>query len=199
MTVYAYYRVSTDMQDYENQKSGVVAYCKRQGFNIDKEVKDEGVSGKVDVYKRNLGKLIKRAKKDDIIIVSEISRLGRDLLMVLNTAKTLYEKGVKIYCVKENIHLDGSIMAKVFVTVFGLISEIERYFIAERTKEALARKKAAGVHLGRPYGFSYRFLDAFVDDIREMRNKGMSKSEIASQLKCTWTTLHRFLNEKGIK
>ena len=197
--IYTYYRVSTDKQDYENQKEGVVAYCKRQGFNIDKEVKDEGVSGKVDVYKRNLGKLIKKAKKDDVIIVSEISRLGRDLLMVLNTAKTLYEKGVKIYCVKENIHLDGSIMAKVFVTVFGLIAEIERYFISERTKEALERKKAAGVHIGRPFGFSYSLLDAFADDVIEMRNKGLSKSEISRQLKCTWTTLHRFMMKKGIK
>lgn len=199
--IYAYYRVSTDKQDYENQKEGVVAYCQRSGLKIDKEIKDEAVSGKVDVYKRNLGKLIKKAQKDDIIIVSEISRLGRDLIMVLNTAKTLYEKGVKIYCVKENINLDGSIMAKVFITVFGLIAEIERYFIAERTREALERKKANGVKLGRPKGSGNGTLklEKQHDKIIYLMNKGNSNSKICKCLNVDIKTLRRYMIRSGMK
>ena len=72
--IYAYYRVSTDEQDYENQKSGVVKYCEYKGLEIDREVVEEGVSGKIEYKKRKLGKLIKELKSGDLLIVSELSR-----------------------------------------------------------------------------------------------------------------------------
>ena len=101
MTVYAYYRVSTDKQDYNSQKLGVVEYCCRANFNIDKEILDEGVSGTVKAKDRKLWKIIKESKEGDYLITSELSRLGRSTVDVLETCNTLSKKGVNVYFVKQ--------------------------------------------------------------------------------------------------
>ena len=199
MTIYAYYRVSTDRQDYKNQKSGVKRYCDYANVKVDKEYKDEGVSGTVDFKNRNLGKLVKVSKTGDKIITPELSRLSRNMVDTFELVKILSKKGVSIYCVKENMTIDDSAIGLMTMAAFAFSAQVERERIVQRTKEALAKKKAEGVRLGRPFGFSYCFLDAFVDDVIEMRSKGLNKSKIAKEFDCTWTTLHRFMNKRGIK
>lgn len=196
MTVYAYYRVSTDTQDYENQRFGVLQYVNKIGLKIDKELVDDGVSGSVEAKERKLWKVVKESKSGDYLIVSELSRIGRSTADVLKTIKMLHDKEVKIHLVKQNMILDQSPMGKMMIAIMAAFAEMERDLTIQRVKESLARKKLEGVHLGRPKGFHYRKLKK--DDVVELAEKGFNKAEMARLLKCDWATLHRFCKENNI-
>ena len=127
--IYAYYRVSTDEQDYENQKSGVVRYCEYKGLEIDKEVVEEGVSGKIEYKKRKLGRLIKKLKSGDLLIVSELSRLSRSMTDTFDMVKVLKDKGVNIYCVKENMEINDSALGLMIMSVFAFSAQIKPIFL----------------------------------------------------------------------
>lgn len=196
MTVYAYYRVSTDKQDYENQKSGVVRYCEYKNLTIDKEVTEENVSGKIEFKKRKLGKLIKELQEGDLLIVSELSRLSRSMIDTFEMVKILKAKGVNVYCVKENMEINDSALGLMVMSVFAFSAQIERERISERTREALARKKEEGVHLGRPFGSksAYLKLDENKDHIFKLAASGVSKTQIARIFEVDRSTIRRFLH-----
>lgn len=196
--IYAYYRVSTDEQDYENQKSGVVRYCEYKGLEIDKEVVEEGVSGKIEYKKRKLGKLIKELKSGDLLIVSELSRLSRSMTDTFDMVKVLKDKGVNIYCVKENMEINDSALGLMIMSVFAFSAQIERERISQRTKEALAKKKADGVHLGRPYGSRNKISKIDKDDylVGAMVMQGVNFSEMARRIGVDRNTLRRYVKEK---
>lgn len=195
--IYAYYRVSTDKQDYNNQKFGVVAFCNQRGLTIDREIVDEGISGKVKVKDRAIGKAMRHFRDGDMLIVPELSRLGRSTADVINTCQELYNRGVSVYFVKQGLSLDNTPMGKLMIAILAAFSEMERDLLIQRVKEALDKKKAEGVHLGRKFGFTYRKINekAVRYYIEEL---GYSKSETARQLNCNWKTLHRFMKEKNI-
>lgn len=148
--IYGYLRVSSDEQDVNSQKQGVDKFAADKGWNIDKYITDEGVSGGKDPDKRNLGPLLKLLQKDDVIISSEISRLGRDLYMVMDILHFCMERGCIIYTVKDKFILGDDIQSKVLAFAFGLSAEIERQMIRQRTKEGLRLRMKMGVLLGRP-------------------------------------------------
>ena len=145
---YAYLRVSTDKQDERNQKVGIDAYAKEHDIKYEKTF-IEHISGTVDVKDRILSKLLKKVKKDDTIIISEISRFGRKLYMLFCVMDELLNKGVHVYSIKEGWELNDTIQSKVMAFAYGMSAEIERNMIATRTKEALQRKKREGIKLGR--------------------------------------------------
>ncbi|WP_296022440.1 recombinase family protein [uncultured Treponema sp.] len=152
MAVYGYLRVSTDKQDYNSQKQGVDNFAEKQGWQIDRYITDDGVSGSKDPYKRNLGSLLELLHKDDILIAAEISRLGRDLLMVMDILNHCMKVGAVVYTVKDNYKLGDDIQSKVLAFAFGLSAEIERKMLQARTKEGLMLRVKKGVLLGRPKG-----------------------------------------------
>ena len=199
MTIYAYYRVSTDDQDYNNQKQGVVEFSKRQNMPIDIEVIDNGKSGALPPEKRELGQLLGILKEGDIIIASEISRISRKLFDLFTIAKYLNDKKVKIYTVKDNYTLDDSIQGQALLFAFGLASQIERDLISQRVKEALARKKKEGVKIGRPFGTNYRKCKLYDEYIRKSIEERVSINVIAKNCNCNWSTLQRYLKENNIK
>ena len=149
--IYGYIRVSTDRQTVENQRYEINQFCKKENIIIEKWI-EETVSGTVKVEARLLGKLLRKMKKDDIIIASELSRLGRSLLMIMSILNQCMQTEVQVWTIKDNFRLGADISSKVLAFAFGLSAEIERNLISQRTKEALARKKAEGVILGRPVG-----------------------------------------------
>ena len=149
--IYGYIRVSTDRQTVENQRYEINRFCEKEGIKIEKWI-EETVSGTVKVENRLLGKLLKKMKKEDIIIASELSRLGRSLLMIMSILNQCMQTEVQVWTIKDNFRLGADISSKVLAFAFGLSAEIERNLISQRTKEALARKKADGVILGRPIG-----------------------------------------------
>lgn len=189
---YAYIRVSTDHQHVENQKHEINTFAQKQGIQISKWV-DETISSRKPLQERKLGKLLKKLKKGDVLIATELSRLGRNLLEVMGILQNCLEKDCQIWTLKENYRLGADIQSKVLAFAFSLASEIERQLISERTKNSLQRLKDEGKHLGRPHVFSYKKLQKKHDKIKELLDKNISKAEIARLMGCTWITLHRYI------
>ena len=195
--VYAYIRVSTDKQDGANQKIGIESLCRKKNLHIDKYVDDEGVSGTKEPGKRKLGELLKELKEGDVIIASEISRLGRSLFMIMRILEECMNKGVKLYTVKDGYELGDNIASKVLAFAFGLSAEIERNLISQRTKEALARKKAEGVVLGRPIGkrSAKVKLTGREKKIKALLAAKIPKIQIARRMDVDRNTLYKFLKD----
>lgn len=196
--IYGYIRVSTDKQTVENQKFEIEHFCRANHLKVDYWI-EETVSGKKEVRKRRLGKLLKRVRKGDIIITSELSRLGRNLYMIMEILNALMKKEVQLWTVKENYRLGDDLSSKVLAFAFGLAAEIERQLISQRTKEALARKRAEGVRLGRPPGkLSAKLkLSDKEQQIRQMLDEGYSYNKIAKKLRVHRHTVSLFVKRMG--
>lgn len=194
MTTYAYIRISTDKQLCLNQRYEIENYAKTNGITITKFV-EEVISSRKPLKERGLYKLLKKLKRDDILIATEISRLGRNILEIMSILKECLDKGCLIITLKENYRLGSDLQSKVLAFAFGLASEIERQLISQRTKESLKRLKDEGKHIGRPFGKGYRKLCKRHKKIMELLNKKVSKAEIARLMGCSWTTLHRYIKE----
>ena len=149
--IYGYIRVSTDKQTVENQRFEIMNFANGTNIKIDKWI-EETISGNMAVEKRKLGALLKKLNKGDILISSEISRLGRNLMMIMSILNICMQKGIHVWTINDNYRLGNDINSKVLAFSFGLSAEIERNLISQRTKEALARKKNEGAVLGRPKG-----------------------------------------------
>lgn len=199
--IYGYLRVSSDDQDVNSQKQGVEQFAKDKGWTIDKYITDEGVSGGKDPDKRNLGPLLKLISKDDIIISSEISRLGRDLYMVMDILHFCMERGCVIYTVKDRFVLGDDIQSKVLAFAFGLSAEIERQMIRQRTKEGLRLKMKQGVLLGRPIGKANseeaQKFGAWKDRLKQMVEWQMNPRQIAAVIGCDRNTVNRLVFRWG--
>ena len=148
---YGYIRVSTDKQTVENQRFEITNFCSQREIHIDGWI-EETISGTKTYSKRALGKLLQKVEKDDLIICAELSRLGRNLFMIMEILNICMTKECKVWTIKDNYRLGDDIQSKVLAFAFGLSAEIERNLISQRTREALARKKAEGIRLGRPPG-----------------------------------------------
>ncbi|MFZ2407544.1 MAG: recombinase family protein, partial [Methylobacter sp.] len=148
-STYAYIRVSTDKQDLDNQRHGVIAYAQKNNLEPLTFI-DDTVTGKKNWRERELGKLLEQAKAGDVLLVAEISRLARSTLQVLEILQEAARKEIVVHVAKSNMVMDGSLNSKITAVVLGLAAEIEREFISARTTEALAKRKAAGLPLGRP-------------------------------------------------
>ena len=198
--IYGYIRVSTDKQDCANQKIGIEQKAKSLGFQIERYIEDAGVSGVKAPGKRALGGILKKLKPGDIIICSELSRLGRKLFMIMRILEYCMNVGAKVYTVKDNYELGDNIQSKVMAFAFGLSAEIERELISQRTKEALARLKASGKHLGRIRGSKNkkRKLDCKINTIIKLQACGFSKNKMAKKLKVSFAKLDRYLQYKNI-
>jgi DNA invertase Pin-like site-specific DNA recombinase len=202
--IYGYIRVSSDKQTVENQRFEINRFCSSQQLLIDDWI-EETISGTKNFSTRQLGKLLRKVKKNDIIICSELSRLGRNLFMIMEILNICMTKECRVWTIKDNYRLGDDIQSKVLAFAFGLSAEIERNLISQRTKEALARKKAEGVRLGRPRGRSFckssYKLHNREQQIAKMRTDGMSFQEIADILHVNRDTVrnyyYTFINEKA--
>src|SRR5688572_18924818 len=197
--IYGYIRVSTDKQTTENQRFEILKYADEKKLHIDRWI-EETVSSTRKLSQRKLGALLTRMQKTDILIVSELSRLGRSLMEVMSILHTLMEKNVKVYTTKERYELGNTISSKVLAFAFSLSAEIERSMISSRTKEALARKKSEGQRLGRPKG-SYAKTTKLTGQeqvIRELLEKRVSYSAIARILGVNRGTLTAFVTRHGL-
>lgn len=194
--IYGYIRVSSDKQTVENQRFEINNFCNQKLFVVDKWI-EETISGTKDIEDRKLGKLLKKMKKEDILICSELSRLGRNLLMIMGILNECMKNDVQVWTIKDNYRLGSDINSKVLAFAFGLSAEIERNLISQRTKEALARKKSEGVILGRPKGrkSSKKKLTGMELKIKELVNNKVSISAIARILKVNRATVSKFIKE----
>jgi DNA invertase Pin-like site-specific DNA recombinase len=197
--VYGYIRVSTDKQTVENQRFEISRFCKVERLKINKWI-EEKISGTKSPYKRRLGGLLKDTQKGDIIICSELSRLGRSFFMIMSILSGCMERGVKVWTIKDNYRLGDDIQSKVLAFAFGLSAEIERNLIAQRTKEALARCKAQGKVLGRRPGRAVNIkLTGKEKEIRKMIREGKNKAEIGRRFGVHRETVRIFVRERLTK
>ncbi|MBR1777961.1 MAG: master DNA invertase Mpi family serine-type recombinase [Alphaproteobacteria bacterium] len=194
MTTYGYIRVSTDKQTTENQRFEIQHFASDQKITINQWI-NETVSGTVSVENRKLGKLLKKLTEDDILIATEISRLGRNMLQIMSILHHCLASGAQVWTVKDNFRLGQDIQSKVLAFAFGLSAEIERNLISQRTKEALRRKKALGTKLGRPQGTlnKKRKLTDRKEEVSKLLNQGISKAKISRMLDIDISTLRRFI------
>ena len=198
--IYGYIRVSTDKQTVENQRFEIQNFIEKNNLHVDEWI-EETISGTIAVNKRNLGKLLEKTKKGDTIICSELSRLGRNMFMIMSILNNLMERQVIIYTVKEQYKLGEDLTSKVLAFAFSIAAEIERTLISQRTKEALNRKKAEGVVLGHPKGQknSHTKLSGCEEKIVELLNLGYHKTTIAKMFNVCESTLYAFLKEHNLK
>lgn len=194
---YGYIRVSSDKQTVENQRFEIVNFCNKEGLIVDGWI-EETASGTKDYDKRELGDLLEKVKKGDLIVCSELSRLGRSLFMIMEILNQCMNKECRVWTIKDGYRLGDDIQSKVLAFAFGLSAEIERNLISQRTREALARKKAEGVVLGRPKGRkSCRVkLSGKEEYIKELRRQGVSISEIARIYKVNRNTVSTFIKTR---
>lgn len=194
MAIYVYLRVSTDAQDAQNQKHGIFEYCEAQGIDPDAVLEDTA-SGRVDWRTRKIGELLSTADKGDVILVSEVSRLARSTLQVLEILQLAAERKISLIVVKNGLRFDNSMQAKITATILGLAAEIERDFISMRTKEALAKRKVSGKRLGRPQGAiakKYK-LDVKRVEIERYLKLGINSTAIAKLVGVSRPTLRAWL------
>ncbi|MEN2436162.1 master DNA invertase Mpi family serine-type recombinase [Weeksellaceae bacterium A-14] len=193
---YGYIRVSSDKQTVENQRFEIEKFCKKNGMIINLWI-EETISGITKVENRELGKLLKKMKKGDILICSELSRLGRNLLMIMGILNECMNRDIQVWTIKDNYRLGSDISSKVLAFAFGLSAEIERNLISQRTKEALARKKAEGVILGRPKGSksAKTKLTGQEKKIQELLDKKVSYSAIGRILGVHRLTVSSFVKD----
>lgn len=198
--VYGYIRVSTDRQTVENQRYEIKNFCKKNDMKIDGWISDEGISGTKDPEKRELGKLLEKAKAGDYILCSELSRLGRSLMMIMAILNECTKKKVNIWTIKDNYRLDNDISSAVIAFAYRLSAQIERQLISQRTKEALARKKAEGIFIGRPKGSLSKKvkLTGKEKDILKYIKQGMSQREISEKLGVSKGTVNRFIRREKL-
>lgn len=199
--VIAYVRVSTDKQDLENQRFEIERFCERRGYTVD-EWDQEIVSGTIKVRDRRIGALIDGLKEGDTLIVSEVSRISRSLRTVLTVIEDAIERGIVITSVKENMTFGNDLNSKVVAVAFGLAAEIERSMISARTREALARKKAEGVVLGRPPGThraEHLKLHGKDEEILKLLEKRVSMSAIARMFDVNRKTLASYIIRQNLR
>lgn len=198
MATWGYIRVSTARQDTENQRYALLNFAnERKLGNV--EIITETVSGTVRWDKRELGALIERLKKSDTLIVTELSRLGRSMLEVMEVLSILSKRGVKVYAIKGGYELADNIQSKVLAFAFSLAAEVERELISGRTREALSRRKAEGKPLGRPRGsLSKSKLDGREGQIAELLGYGVARSAISRMMGVSRTALSSYIKSRGI-
>jgi DNA invertase Pin-like site-specific DNA recombinase len=199
---YGYIRVSSDKQSVENQRFEINRFCSRESVPIDGWI-EETISGTRDYVKRELGKLLAMVRKDHLIICTELSRLGRNMFMIMEILNLCMNKECRVWTIKDNYRLGEDLQSKVLAFAFGLSAEIERNLISQRTREALARRKQEGVPLGRPRGRKNgpgkSKLSGKEHAIHELIKTGVPRTKIAEIHQVNRATVARFLKENPLR
>ncbi|KAB0612164.1 recombinase family protein [Campylobacter hyointestinalis] len=182
MTI-AYIRVSTNKQDLNAQKLQIFEYCKSQNIVIDEIISLE-ISSTKSQEKRKIQELKSKLKAGDMLLVTEISRLGRNMLEIINIVLEFTKNGVKL-CFLRQMELNNfnNPTFKLILSIYAYLAEIERDFISQRTKAGLHNAKAKGKILGRPKNSFNSFYDKDIKQIKKLLKLGHNVKEI-------WTILN---------
>ena len=193
----AYLRVSTDGQDLEKNKADILHLANEKGLIGQVEFIEEKVGGRVPWKDRKIKTLIDTLQKGDSLIVSELSRLGRSMLDIMEILSIAKQKGINVYAVKGNWTLNG-MQSELLAMVFSMAAEIERDLIGARTREALRACRARGVKLGRPKGPGKSKLDQYKPEIEALLKNGSTQAYIAKRYGSTPPNLCNWLKKNKI-
>ena len=192
--VIAYLRVSTEKQLIENQRNEIIRFAEARGLSVQKWQLEQA-SGSKSKEERKLESVLRGMQAEDVLIVSEMSRLSRTMLEIMAILNLCIRKQIVLYSVKEGYAFENNMTSKIMGFAFGMAAEIERNLIAARTKEALAWRKTQGMILGRPKGSNSQtqILQENAKNIPKMIAQGKTKNEIAQFYGVSKTTLYNFL------
>ncbi|MBY0380086.1 MAG: recombinase family protein [Burkholderiales bacterium] len=195
----AYLRVSTSGQELNNQRLAILNYAHKNNLQINKFVESQSSSRK-SVKERNLDQLFSNVHSGDLVLVSELSRLGRSVGQIIQLIDELIKLKVRFLAIKENIQLNGKqdIQSKMMVTMFGLFAEIERDLISERTREGLQNARDKGKNLGRPKGIGKSKLDGKEAEIKILLDKNVTKASIAKIMDVSRSNLLHFIDSRSL-
>jgi DNA invertase Pin-like site-specific DNA recombinase len=186
-----YLRVSTDHQDAENQKTGILAYLAERGMTH-VMLHTDTASGATSWRDRALFDLLREAVPGDSIVVAEVSRIGRSTVDVLDFFREATALGIQTIVTKSGLVVGDDLQSKITTTVLALAAEIEREFLLARTAEGYARARAAGVRVGRPPGATSPGKVAIKEtEIAALLKAGVSNSAIARLLGVSRGTILR--------
>jgi DNA invertase Pin-like site-specific DNA recombinase len=195
----AYARISTGLQDAENQIFEIKSYCAAKNITIDKTI-TETISSKKKLKNRAISKVLSELQSGDTLIVTEISRIARKMYELMTILGSLLEKGIMVYSIKQDWMLGDDLISKVQAMGFALSADLERQLISQRTIEGLARTKANGQRLGRPEGTNNakRKLDEHIDTIKQCLSEGMSYSAIGRKVGAHRLTVDAFIRKYNL-
>jgi DNA invertase Pin-like site-specific DNA recombinase len=201
--ILGYCRVSTGMQTTDNQRKEILDYAHTKKMAIDKIVEIE-VSSTKDKKERLIDETLEQLKKGDILIVTKLDRLGRSTIEVLQIIEDIKNKGIQLHIIKDGIIVDGSDTSPInqmIITLLTGFAQMERSFISERTKSALAQRKASGVKLGRQKGAIVKSkYDEHLVMIQELVSKDVSIASISKIIGVgTRQSLTDYIQRKNIK
>lgn len=198
MTVYCYLRVSSSAQTLENQRFALCKFAKANNIEIDFWV-EETISSRKTLQQRQLSKLLEKLKTGDILISTELSRLGRSMFEVISILQACLQKNCQIWTLKENYRLGADIQSKVLAFAFTIAFEIERQMISSRTKESLKRLKNSGKHLGRPFQSKTAFtnLKQHKQQILALAKQKVPKLHIAQMFHVSRSSIIRFIKAEN--
>jgi DNA invertase Pin-like site-specific DNA recombinase len=200
MKTVAYVRVSTDTQDITHQRLAILEFARTERMAVD-EFLEVQASSRRSVKVRHLDVLLSSLAPGDVLIVSELSRLGRSVGEIITLVDTLVYQQVQVFALKEGLRLTGApdLQSRVIVTLFSLFAEIERELLSLRTKEALAAARAAGKRLGRPPGARGKSkLDGKEQAIQTLLGLQVSKASIAKITGVDRSTLYHFMRSREL-
>lgn len=194
INVWGYCRCSTLKQTIENQRFAINQYAEQNGIRINQWV-EETISSRKPLNKRKLSELLDHLKPGDLLIVTELSRLGRSMMEIMGIMQKCLDIKCQVFAIKENFHLGDNLESKILAFCFGISAELERTLISERTKSSLEKLRHDGVKLGRPVGAKSKSLKLSKNKkkIFELLGQGIPKAQIARALKVDKMTLHRFI------
>ena len=181
MKVIAYTRISTDEQDLQKQKHLLLGYAQQHQLLIDEFI-DVASSSRTSQQERKIDLLLDKLDPGDVLLVAELSRLGRNMLETLNLINALAEQEIQLVFVRQPELSTTGAHAKLLLAIYSYFAEAERDYISIRTKQGLAAARAKGVKLGRPKGSKNkrgRMLDAHKDQIHNLLSVGVSIASIA--------------------
>lgn len=194
INVWGYCRCSTLKQTIENQRFVISQYAEQNGILINHWV-EETISSRKPLNKRKLSELLDHLKSGDLLIVTELSRLGRSMMEIMGIMQKCLDIKCQVFAIKENFHLGDNLESKILAFCFGISAEVERTLISERTKSSLEKLKNDGKKLGRPVGAKSKSLKLSKNKkkIFELLGQGMPKAQIARALNVDKMTVHRFI------
>ena len=181
MKVIGYTRVSSDKQDLQKQEHLLFKYAQQEDLSITDFIQVE-ISSRKDTKERRVDELLDCLDEGDMLLVAELSRLGRNMFEVIDIVNRLGENGVEVVFVRQPELSTAGPHRKLLLAIYSYFAEAEREFISVRTKQGLAAAKASGKKLGRLKGSrdKERILDPHREQIKEYLELGLSLRRIRS-------------------
>ena len=195
--IIGYLRVSTSDQNTDKDKAEILRLVHDKHLGSGHVVfVEEKASGKKPWRERRIAEIMDDLIEGDNLVVSEISRLGRSMLEIMEILSIATDRKIRVYAVKGDWELANNMQSKVMAMVFSIAAEIEHDLNSQRTRAALQAKKARGERLGRPPGPGKSKLDPYRLEIEALLKNGASKTFVAKRYGTSTSNLHKWLKKR---